>query len=721
MARTRRTIFPQKLNRVDVLIDDRGSNSDYFKISQFDGYFYGGRNAFLVAGSTVLRPRSKVLVEVINKDGSTVFCAPVSTFLEGNSRMYQVEVYRDTPIGSGKIIILGCADKFIDGRPIPLEWRDKFNVRWITDVTISPLIKNRTQIRFEGPPELFVEEKFYPTPASSFFSQSIDVPLDIDFEPKFFNVYQNGYLAKIRNVDEDNRYFSKYLGGKFTGSLEFSDGITTERAIINLPITKIFNAKLAEVNGKLIVTDKDTIIKKAFISSSGEYVSSINFDQDLSVTSSLFLNYNELVSEDTGSLISFAKLRLVNLSTLSGEIDKVRFSYKASTEPGGFTLLGEVPTGVIELFADDIDNKIVETGRFNDIPDIETYWYSATMSLDEFPLPDYYLTASIITESQFSDQCCGVLLDSINATPIIDGSWPTDENNIPLPYIIGNRENNSVLLFPQSEYTFKFDSVVEKVSGSIADPYSKTDPVTFTAATDTVNRTSHGFENGTIVKFYRIVATRGIVEGQPYYVINKTNDTFQISLTPSGDPVTLTGDGSATLLPIIDADYSLEVYLVPVSGETTRVLDRNPLGQLIGKLVPIEGFSSQNFETTEFNFTPLINESGEYGIRFVIKGGFWNIANVSLKVAEEKFFSPDEIDALLPILNYGNDIITFRAEFLDVDNNSVDVIATSIPTFFTGSDTPEVIGGGDTIVIGDSVDGGTPDSIFSGILDGGTP
>jgi hypothetical protein len=692
MARTRRTLSPQRLNRVDVLIEDTGPRSNYFKISQFDGYFYGGRNAFLLAGSTVLRPRSKVLVEVINKNGSTVFCAPVSTFLEGNSKLYQVEIYKDTPIGPGKIIILGVADSFADGRPVPSDWVGKFNVRWVTDVTISPLVKNRTQIRFENSPQLFVEEKFYPAPSSSFFSQSINVPFDIEFEPKFFSVFQNGYLAKIKNSDQENRYFTKYLGGKFTGSIEFSDGLTTERAIIDLPISKIFNASLAEIDGRVITTDRGNIIKRAFISSSGEYISNINLERDKSITSSLFLNYNELTQEDTGSLISFAKLRLVNLSTLSGEIDKVRFSYKASTDPGGFTFLGEVPTGVTELFADDIDNKIVETGRFNDIPDIETYWYSATMSLAGINLtgpPNYYLTSSIITESQFSDQCCGTLLDSINATPIIDGSWPTDENNIPLPYIIGSRDNNSVFLFPQSEYTFKFESIVEKVSGSIADPYSVTEPVTFTASTNTVNRTSHGYENGMIVRFYNIITTRGIVAGQPYYVVNKTDNTFQISLAEGGDIVNLTGDGSATLLPTVDADYSLEVYLVPVSGSTNRVLDRNRLGQFIGKLTPRSGFEVQNFELQEFNFTPAITEPGEYGIRFLIRGGFWNIANVSLKVAEEEFFSPDEIDALLPVLNYGNDIISFKAEFLDVDNNSVDTISTSFPTFFTGSEVSE--------------------------------
>ena len=65
MARTRKSIQALNLYKYDVLIDDRGPRSDYFKITQFDGYFYGGRNAFLVAGATVLKPRSKLLVEIL--------------------------------------------------------------------------------------------------------------------------------------------------------------------------------------------------------------------------------------------------------------------------------------------------------------------------------------------------------------------------------------------------------------------------------------------------------------------------------------------------------------------------------------------------------------------------------------------------------------------------------------------------------------------------------
>jgi surface protein len=74
-------------------------------------------------------------------------------------------------------------------------------------------------------------------------------------------------------------------------------------------------------------------------------------------------------------------------------------------------------------------------------------------------------------------------------------------------------------------------------------------PVTFTASTDTVNRTAHGYSNGMIVRFYGIVTTTGIDQGQFYYVINATANTFQVSLTEGGSAVTLTNDGSATLLP----------------------------------------------------------------------------------------------------------------------------------------------------------------------------
>ena len=82
-------------------------------------------------------------------------------------------------------------------------------------------------------------------------------------------------------------------------------------------------------------------------------------------------------------------------------------------------------------------------------------------------------------------------------------------------------------------------------------------PITFTDTGDLVNRTAHDYDNGDKVQFYNIINTTGIVTGQTYYVINKTDNNFQISETLDGSALALTTDGSATLL-----DYKLAIITV---------------------------------------------------------------------------------------------------------------------------------------------------------------
>jgi hypothetical protein len=605
MARTRKAIQPLNLAKYDVLVEDRGVRSDYFKISQFDGYFYGGRNAFLVAGAGVLRPGSNILVEILNSNGTTIYSAPVRSFIEGNSRLIQVEVYEDTPIGPGKIIILGSTDFYTNGTPIPGEWVGKYNVRWMADVIISPLIENKTPIRFTSAPQIVVEEKFYVAPSSASFTESISIPVDVQFNSKYYNVFPNGYLLSLAGP-QNTRFFSKYLnGGIVTGSIKISGSGIIETASIDVPLTRIFNKDRAESVGRLAYTDKNKLIYSGFFSSSGEYNTAINPFGNVAVTSSLELRYNELNTGTTGSNVSFAKIRLVNLSTISGEIKKVRLSYKPATEPGEYVLLGDVETFVAELLSIDSGSFPYQTGYFNDGIVLNDYWYSATMSVaydDSSPVPpQYYLTSSIVTTNNFLTQCCTELLDSVNATPEISISTFKDD----VSYFIGTKESNTILLFPNSEYTLSFEALTAKTSASI--------------------------------------------------VLEQPN-------------------------------YSLEVYLIPTSGSQQKIIDTSALGQLIGKLTPNTNFQKQNFESVEFNFKPKITTSGKFGLRFVVYGGFWNIANVSIKAAQEPFFSSDELDVLIPQVNYADKILEFKTEYLDINNNSIGVSTTSLPTYFTGSD-----------------------------------
>lgn len=602
MAITRKSIQPLNLHTYDVLIEDTGVRSDYFKISQFDGYFYGGRNAFLLAGASALKPNSRVLVEILNKDNKTVYSSPIVSFLEGDSRLIQVEVYSDTPIGPGKLVILGCAQTYIDGTDIPSEWKDKYNVRWITDIIISPLVKNKTPIRFLNTPSVNVIEKFYNVAATASFSESVSIPVDVKINSKNYNIYPNGYLINI-NGPSSPKFDSSYLGGIITGSIIINIDDKIESASVRLPITKIYNSNLAESEGSLIYTDSKKLLLQGYISSSGSYLTSLNPFGNKFITSSINLVYSKLNVFETGSLASYASIRIVDLKTLSGEINKVRISYKPETDTGDYVLLADVPTAVSELISVDSASKVAETGKFKDIF-IDDYWYSATMSLQknqsEPTLPAYYFSSSVAVSSLQLTKNSNSLIDSITATPeIINNKFI---NNV--SYFIGTKERNYVELFPRTEYTLAFSAFVSKTSGSIN---------------------------------------------------------------------------------LIQDDYSLEIYLVPVSGSTTRVLDENTRGQLIGTINPSNEFQKQNFGVVELNFVPRIKEYGLYGLRFVVYGGFWSIANISLKAATEPFFSPDEITALIPITNYKNNILTFRLEYLDVNNNSAGISTLSTPVYFTGS------------------------------------
>lgn len=112
----------------------------------------------------------------------------------------------------------------------------------------------------------------------------------------------------------------------------------------------------------------------------------------------------------------------------------------------------------------------------------------------------------------------------------------------------------------QANYEFNFNNA------TLADTNR---PVTFTASTNRVNRTAHGLTTATEIQFYNIATTTGISEGQSYYVINPTADSFQIASTPGGSAVTLTNNGSATLLP-----YRVAIITItPQTGQNLTVVN----------------------------------------------------------------------------------------------------------------------------------------------------
>lgn len=104
--------------------------------------------------------------------------------------------------------------------------------------------------------------------------------------------------------------------------------------------------------------------------------------------------------------------------------------------------------------------------------------------------------------------------------------------------------------------------------------------VTLTDAGDLVTLAGHGLPNGKRVSFTSITSTTGISVYRPYYVVNATTDTFQLSLTADGAPIALTTDGSGaiiyqTLVIAIDPNVSVTVDVPASVSGTSNLAYRN--------------------------------------------------------------------------------------------------------------------------------------------------
>jgi len=65
-----------------------------------------------------------------------------------------------------------------------------------------------------------------------------------------------------------------------------------------------------------------------------------------------------------------------------------------------------------------------------------------------------------------------------------------------------------------------------------------------TIAAGAITKVGHNMPNGTEVSFRSLTGVSGIVVNHKYYIVNSTTDTWQVSETNGGNPLTITGTGS---------------------------------------------------------------------------------------------------------------------------------------------------------------------------------
>ena len=180
MAILKKTSYPEDLNKYQTLITDTDPNSRYFKITELPDTFTGGKNAFLVAGSSELVADTLIKIEIKDSRGNIIYHEPgegiisssvngelfISEYYEGVSKVVSVYVYPDTPYGVCTLTILGELSKYDDGNgfltPVPFDWQGKYNVKWTKTINVNPSLPNTTKIRFYKRPTVSINEIISP-------------------------------------------------------------------------------------------------------------------------------------------------------------------------------------------------------------------------------------------------------------------------------------------------------------------------------------------------------------------------------------------------------------------------------------------------------------------------------------------------------------------------------------------------------------------------------
>ncbi len=477
MPKTKKVLLPLNLIDYDVYIEDRTATSDeYFQISRLSSVFTGGKNSFLIAGSSLLQDNSEILIEILDNNKNTIYQTIVANYSEADSKMLSVDIYDTTPSGPAYIVMMGKATRKADGTEIPFEWQNVYNVRWIRKVIVDYDVNNISPVVFQNNPEILVtENRFLGVISSSYTTQTASISASLT--PSLFSSVQSGYSIKAFNI----LLSSSYINPIVTGSLTI-DGNTK---VINLPLTKVLNNAVGYTYGYYLQSpiSNDSIIK-AILLKSGSYVTNIG-DTEYPITSSAVLQYSTLNTSSTNEPVSYANVRISNLNTVSGELYKIRIYSKVATSVSNYKLVADVPVISEELLITSSARGNFSIGNIAQSPTVTSNWYAGELTQNvgakniAYPVSGtlaYYVPTA--PSNQFGVVATdNVLLSALSANIPITASSPFQTiSSTTLTssryttqasesgYFIGTTQY--VNLFPTTEYTLQLDAYYKKTSAS---------------------------------------------------------------------------------------------------------------------------------------------------------------------------------------------------------------------------------------------------------------
>ena len=352
------------LTNFEVFEVDNSPNSEYFRITELNETLTGGKNAFLIEGSEHLKETTEVKIEILDVNGNPIYFEPgkgTPDYYEGNSTLVSMHVYDDTPIGIGKITILGELKTFVGEDTItdvPLDWQGIYNVKWERDIQINKTLANETIVRFYKRPIINISEIVKPI-----FSKTInnsEATGSINGFP-----LQPSAGQRLSEWRAGTNYLLQRTSGAWDVDVDENTITITSGSSSNI----VHTATIIEV-----LSDTDLIIDSPYVDSNGDVTNFSNFTGSVA--------YQDIENETIGETTitgSFAKIDITQLKTFVGDVARVKIFRKSRNAVGDFAFVQEAKLESQELLRDVTTAADTEVffGKFTD-DILSNYWISSS-------------------------------------------------------------------------------------------------------------------------------------------------------------------------------------------------------------------------------------------------------------------------------------------------------------------------------------------------------
>lgn len=605
MARTPQRVVERNLLKVPVLIEDTVSYSKYFEVSRLNPNFHAGKNGFLIRGTQYLKNGTSIQVEVLDRYGKTVFSNVIGNYSEGDARLVSVEITQKTRKGPGKLVVVGTATNYEDGRPIPSNQQNSPNVRWVFPIDIDPSRRNTSKLILQNSPARILNglsvtrTDFNTTSRTDAFvtSSTYTASLDYDFEGHRSDGYA---ITMVDSSGTPTPFFDDVsIDGYFTGSLYkreirnlYDTGVLvpdSQSIVLDYVTASVYTPLFKTLNETLAITEKsikfgngDDYLNPVLYS--GSY-SRVVTEDDLGgnlvrkieeeITSSVIFEYPTETLTTSANNSSILNFRIPYTQTYSGEIAKVRISAKeANPEITAWNLLTEFNPTERNILITGSNTGNVSVGRFLTNDRLQNHWQSGLVNITDYENSQSASPITLVTSS----------------AEILEGFY-ADHTESAVSYYFGTQEFYQ--LYKGVQYTLKYDAVYNPTYVSSSTTYSTTDTGSVKAYLTRIGSDAESKASSSVV-----IATKDGVENTYGNLLDTINTR--------------------------DSDKALYERQV--------------------------------------NFTP--ERDGVAYLRFIVDSGFWNFSNFVITPAIEYGYNPDEIvvyaeDTILTGTTY-----LFRIEFI---------------------------------------------------------